>query len=160
MLSDCKHNLPNFKQAGIGRNDDVQVNPSIRKDSTLWFDENSVVQNKLLVLMNELQAQLNRCFYLGLSFYECHYAFYKKGDYYLKHFDAFKGQSNRIITTVLYLNTPKLGGELVLYDETSQVLKKITPKAGTLVVFESERFEHEVLSAESDRFSVSGWFRR
>jgi len=27
------------------------------------------------------------------------------------------------------------------------------------VVFESERFPHEVLAAESERYSIAGWFR-
>lgn len=30
---------------------------------------------------------------------------------------------------------------------------------GTLVVFLSEEFEHEVLPAKRDRYSIAGWFR-
>jgi SM-20-related protein len=36
----------------------------------------------------------------------------------------------------------------------------IAPHAGTLVLFLSADFEHEVLPASRERMSVAGWFRR
>ncbi|GAA75971.1 SM-20-related protein [Pseudoalteromonas sp. BSi20480] len=36
----------------------------------------------------------------------------------------------------------------------------ISPEAGTLVLFESERFVHEVLPAVDNRYSIAGWFRK
>jgi SM-20-related protein len=36
----------------------------------------------------------------------------------------------------------------------------IKPTAGTLVLFESERFVHEVLPAADKRYSIAGWFRK
>jgi len=36
---------------------------------------------------------------------------------------------------------------------------KVVPLFGTIVVFLSEEFPHEVLPARRDRFSVAGWFR-
>ena len=77
---------------------------------------------------------------------------------------AFKGQANRVLSVVLYLNPVwgcGDGGEMVLYSDTdpSAVLCKISPHAGTLVVFLSEDFPHEVLPALRDRYSIAGWFR-
>jgi SM-20-related protein len=39
------------------------------------------------------------------------------------------------------------------------VIEKVVPQMGTLVVFLSERFPHEVLPAHADRYSIAGWFR-
>ena len=81
--------------------------------------------------------------------------------FYKKHVDAFKGRSNRVFTSVLYLNTPNEGGELVIYKPKSKVVEvTISPEAGTLVLFESERFVHEVLPAVDNRYSIAGWFRK
>ncbi|MCP4060155.1 MAG: 2OG-Fe(II) oxygenase, partial [Pseudoalteromonas sp.] len=100
-------------------------------------------------------------FFMGLFDYECHYAKYTQGDFYKKHFDAFKGRSNRVFTTILYLNTPEKGGELVIYKPKSKQIEIIIkPTAGTLVMFESERFAHEVLPAINERYSIAGWFRK
>ena len=69
--------------------------------------------------MNELRLMVNRQFYLGLFDYECHYAKYEHSDFYKKHLDAFKGRSNRVFSTVSYLNTPAQGGELIIYHQES-----------------------------------------
>jgi SM-20-related protein len=39
-------------------------------------------------------------------------------------------------------------------------VRDIVPHGGTLVVFLSERFEHEVLPTARARVSLAGWFRR
>ena len=36
---------------------------------------------------------------------------------------------------------------------------RVAPAVGTLAVFLSEDFEHEVLPARRDRYSIAGWFR-
>ena len=51
------------------------------------------------------------------------------------------------------------GGELVIYDEDNNFLKKVIPQANTLVIFLSDKFPHEVLPAKKRRFSIAGWFR-
>ncbi|MCQ8878210.1 2OG-Fe(II) oxygenase [Pseudoalteromonas shioyasakiensis] len=160
LMLDCYRINPEFSIAGIGRKNDLQVNKNIRKDKTYWFDGSSQAQLDYLALMAEMRVVLNRNFFLGLFDYECHYAKYLTGDFYKKHYDAFKGRSNRVFTTVLYLNTPQAGGELVIYKpKTKQVEVCIKPQAGTLVMFESERFMHEVLPAGDERYSIAGWFR-
>jgi len=160
LLTDCLENQPDFKAAGIGRHQDSQLNKQIRKDKTLWLTGNSPAQANFMALTDELRLEVNRNFFLGLFDYECHYAKYEIGDFYQKHLDAFKGKSNRVFTTVCYLNTPDAGGELLIYEKDSdKAIARVAPKAGTLVVFESERFPHEVLAAESERYSIAGWFR-
>jgi SM-20-related protein len=36
---------------------------------------------------------------------------------------------------------------------------KVTPLMGTLVLFLSEDFPHEVLPATRDRYAIAGWYR-
>jgi len=149
----------NLTPAGVGRARDHTLNRKIRRDKTQWFNGQSVAQQSYLYVMQQLQLQLNRQFFLGLFDFECHFACYQYGDFYQKHFDAFSGRSNRVLTTVSYLNNVNTGGELVLYGADDNILSRIKPQAGSLVLFESERFAHEVLSAVDDRYSIAGWFR-
>ena len=55
--------------------------------------------------MEELRVSLNEKLYLGLFDYECHYAIYGAGAHYEKHLDALAGQKNRLLSTVVYLNS-------------------------------------------------------
>ena len=161
LLEDSLKKQPNFTRAGIGRKNDQHLNEKIRKDTTLWLTGETQPQADFLSLMMQLRLKINQHFYLGLFEYECHYAKYENGAFYKKHLDAFKGKSSRIFTTVFYLNTPPERGELLIYNEaSSKILEKIKPKAGTLVLFESERFPHEVLPAKDERHSIAGWFKK
>ena len=62
-----------------------------------------------------------------------------------------------------YLNsgwTNADGGKLVLYkNDADKEGVKVVPFLGTFVVFLSEEFPHEVLSANRDRYSIAGWYR-
>ncbi|SFB77980.1 2OG-Fe(II) oxygenase [Pseudoalteromonas denitrificans] len=161
LYQDCLSNQSNFHSAGIGRQQDLKQDNKIRTDKTFWLKNNNQSQQTYLNLMNDIRLAVNRHFYLGLFDYESHFAKYDIGDFYKKHLDAFKGRSNRIFTTVCYLNTPMQGGELLIYSDISdEVIEKISPKAGTLIVFESERFAHEVLPTNDIRYSIAGWFRK
>jgi SM-20-related protein len=161
LMADCHRINPHFSLAGIGRLNDLQIDKTIRKDKTYWFDGSSQAQLTYQAIMESIKTTLNRQFFMGLFDYECHYAKYTNGDFYKKHLDAFKGRSNRVFTTVLYLNTPVQGGELVIYKPKSKEVEVvIKPIAGTLVMFESERFAHEVLPAINERYSIAGWFRK
>ncbi|MCC5450899.1 2OG-Fe(II) oxygenase [Rheinheimera sp. UJ51] len=149
-----------LQQAGVGRQQAHSINADIRRDKTAWFDGQSAAQQQYLQLMQALQQAFNRAFFLGLFDFECHYARYSQGDFYHKHLDAFSGRSNRVLTTVSYLNTVSQGGELQLFSEEDQLISSIVPTAGSLILFESERFPHQVLPAEDERYSIAGWFRR
>lgn len=148
-----------LKPAGIGRGQDLQLDPDIRRDQTLWLDGSSDAQQQYLALMSHIQQAANRRCFLGLTHHEAHFARYQRGDFYQKHLDAFTGRSSRVLTTVCYLNNVASGGALQIYDEHDKPLLQVQPQASTLVLFESARFPHEVLPADSIRFSIAGWFR-
>ncbi|WP_371319639.1 2OG-Fe(II) oxygenase [Oceanimonas pelagia] len=157
--------LPDWQltPAGIGRDQAHHNNERIRTDKTRWLDGSTPPQQAFLAHMAGLQQQLNRQLFMGLKDYECHYARYDEGDFYKKHLDAFRGRSNRRVTTVFYLNDdwqPAHGGELLIYGHKNrQPLHRVQPEGGTLVCFLSEQFPHEVLPARRPRLSIAGWFR-
>jgi SM-20-related protein len=159
LLTEVQQNTT-LTAAGVGRAGQLQQNSDIRRDRTAWLDGSSQAQQDYLALMLQLQQQMNRQCFLGLTHHECHFARYQCGDFYQTHLDAFRGRSNRVLTTVLYLNDVPSGGELVIYDENEVELTRVLPQAGLLVTFESERFPHQVLPAEFERFSIAGWFRK
>lgn len=152
-----------LKPAKIGRGKLKQKNPEIRRNKIYWLDKHNITDNGFLSLMELLRVGLNQSLYLGLFDYEAHYAIYHKGDFYKQHVDALKGSSNRVLSTVLYLNdewNADAGGELVLYAQDEKtILEIVVPNVGKLVMFLSEQFPHEVLAANKDRYSIAGWFR-
>jgi SM-20-related protein len=151
-----------FKPAGTGRSTDYQVRRGIRGDAIRWLDGHHPTTRAYLDWMETLRLSLNRHLFLGLFDYECHYAYYPPGAFYRKHVDAFKGETNRILSTVLYLNPiweTKNGGELVLYSHQEELLESILPSYGKMVLFLSQDFPHEVLPVHKSRYSIAGWFR-
>jgi SM-20-related protein len=154
--------LGQFKRAGIGRGSEQLTNDAIRRDRIHWLDGSTPAQRAYLALMEEYRIALNsRCF-LGLLDYEAHYAHYQPGEFYRKHVDAFRGRSNRRVTTVVYLNPTwqaDWGGQLEIFNEQDESLLKVDPLGGTLVSFLSDEFPHQVLPAEHTRLSIAGWFR-
>ena len=152
-----------WKNAGIGRANNHQIDLQVRSDKIHWITGNDQLETNYLALMNSLRIGLNRRLYLGLHDYECHFSLYRKDMLYKKHIDALKGKSNRILSSVLYLNegwSKTDGGELLIHSETdSHILARVTPNLGTLVMFLSEQFPHQVLPAQKARYSIAGWFR-
>lgn len=151
-----------FHHAAIGRGEDQMQNSFIRRDKITWIEGSEPLAQAWLGWTADLQQYLNRQLLLGLFSFESHFACYQPGDFYQKHLDAFQGQSNRVLSLVVYLNrdwAPDQGGELVIYDSDNKELVKVTPGFGTIVAFLSEEFPHEVHRAERSRYSVAGWFR-
>ncbi len=152
-----------FKPAGIGRAQDQMHNTFVRRDEIRWLDRGDPAEARWLAWVDDLRAFLNRRLFLGLFSYEGHFAHYAPGAFYKRHVDAFRGQANRVLTTVLYLNPdwrPTDGGQMVLYPESGDTsIARIEPAMGTLAVFLSEEFPHEVLPAQRDRYSIAGWYR-
>lgn len=153
-----------FQRAGIGREQDHQLHGQIRRDQIRWLGRDHAVETAYLNWMEGLREGLNRRLFMGLFDYEAHFAHYPPGAFYKRHLDAFRGQTNRILTTVLYLNPDwqdDQGGELLIWPDpdSEQVLERVIPRMGTLVIFLSEQFPHEVLPATDDRYSIAGWFR-
>jgi len=152
-----------FHRAGIGRLDEHHLNRFNRTDQVCWIEGTSDATHGWIALTEALRERLNRELFLGLFSYESHYAQYQPGDYYKRHLDAFQGEANRRVSTVLYLNPgwqPDEGGELVIYtDAADRTGIRVTPAFATLVCFLSERYPHEVLPAKRTRYSVAGWYR-
>ncbi|RUO63027.1 2OG-Fe(II) oxygenase [Pseudidiomarina insulisalsae] len=164
QLYDYALGLPSqaWYQAGIGRADKFTTNTAVRQDKIRWLQAEQPYENAYLKMMDRLRLEINRSLFMGLFDYECHLAHYPPGAFYRKHLDAFKGRSNRILTTVFYLNPQWQeadGGQLVIYGERGEVLETVLPEAGKLVVFLSDVFVHEVLAGLRDRYSITGWYR-
>jgi SM-20-related protein len=156
-------NSSHYVDAGTGRGQRYLKNEFVRTDEICWITGESEAGRAWIDWASGLQSFLNERLFLGLFSFESHFAHYSPGAYYKRHYDAFRGETNRILSIVTYLNPGwgnKDNGELVLYrdDHDSEGLK-IVPLHGTVVVFLSEEFPHEVLPANRDRYSVAGWFR-
>lgn len=152
-----------FVPAGIGRTLTFQQNRFVRRDEICWITGESTAGQIWLDWTARLQQYLNQRLFLGLFSFESHFAHYPPGAFYKRHTDAFVGEANRVLSVVVYLNPDwqhDAGGELVLYqDEDDNEGIKVTPLLGTIVVFLSETFPHEVLPAKTDRYSIAGWYR-
>ncbi len=155
-----------FRPASIGRGNARIERPDVRGDQMQWFDgtDLTAAQTRYWNAMQSLRIDLNRALMLGLVDLEAHYARYTPGARYAKHRDRFRDADTRVLSTVLYLNPDWReddGGALRLYlPDSAHEHVDIYPHAGTLVLFLSADFEHEVLPATRDRLSIAGWFRR
>lgn len=164
-LLDCRAQLEAeaFHLARVGRGRDQTRNRFVRRNRIHWIGEEHRGSGPWLDWSRRLRLYLNRRLYLGLFSFESHFSLYETGDFYRKHVDAFKGESNRVLSLIVYLNKgwePDQGGELVIYEPTTNApLVKVVPAYGTVVLFLSEEFPHEVLPARRDRHAVAGWFR-
>ena len=150
----------NFHAAAVGRGINQQRNRFVRRDLIHWMDEHDPALALWRAWTESLRVHLNRRLFLGLFSFESHLAHYRPGDFYRTHVDAFRGEANRVISLVCYLNegwTAGDGGELVLYTELGPVT--VQPTYRTVVLFLSEEIPHEVKPAHRDRYSVTGWFR-
>lgn len=167
-VSECllqlqERNAPQFYTAGIGRGQLQNQNPALRRDKIAWIEEDDAIAAPWVDWTQQLRLYLNRHLFLGLFSFESHLAIYEAGDFYKTHVDAFRGRSNRRVSLVAYLNRDwqaGQGGELVFYHPQTKVeLQRVVPEFGTVVLFLSEEFPHEVLPATRPRWSVAGWFR-
>jgi len=156
-------NEDDFDSAGIGRRDDYDIVKTIRSDEIVWISGATTAEKHWLAWIENLRVYLNKRLYLGLFSFESHFAKYQKGAFYRRHLDAFHGEANRILSVVVYLNKgwqSDDGGEMVLYrNEEDTIGIKVAPTFGTVAVFLSEQFPHEVLPTHRERHSIAGWFR-
>jgi SM-20-related protein len=151
-----------FHPAGIGVGAARAVRPEIRGDRICWLDApEGAAESEVFAAFAALRAALNRDLMLGLTELELHYAIYPPGAGYQRHLDRSPHGVERTVTIVLYLNEgwgAADGGELVI--ATGRGEQVVVPEEGALVVFLSERFEHEVRAAGRERLSLTGWFSR
>ena len=154
-----------FHAAGTGRGQ-AQVRSKVRGDQVLWLDEANTGPALLEVLdrFESLRQAVNQKLFLGLFDLETHFAVYSPGGGYQRHLDRFRDDDRRSLTVILYLNEPDWrqedGGLLRFWPDPETVPLEFLPAGGTLVVFLSDRFWHEVVPAKRQRLSLTGWFRR
>ncbi len=153
-----------FKEASIGKSEQVQKNIEIRGDEILWLESESVdlAERVLLDKNQDFVNYLNQTCYLGINETEIHFAKYAVGKFYRRHRDTFQAKKGRILSVIYYLNInwiPADGGNLIIYDVKNKIENAVTiaPLAGRMVCFESEKLDHEVTEAFANRFSVTGW---
>ena len=151
-----------LKTAGIGNSRLKDANQQMRSDKICWLDKtnNNVYEQEFLELAESFIGHLNRTCYTCINSYEFHYAVYEEGNFYKRHIDQFRSDSNRKFSLINYLNEDWLeedGGQLYLYqDETVQ---KIQPASQTAVFFKSDEMEHEVALCKRSRMSITGWLK-
>jgi SM-20-related protein len=171
LAASLRRRADDLSRAGVGRDDRYRRRPTVRGDEIAWIVGDDAATRWLLDWAELLRRELNRQLFLGLFEYECHFASYPVGAFYATHLDAFRGETNRVVSTVLYLNPAwgaSDGGELVIYHSTEEsptpldpltVAHIVSPRHATLVVFLSEEFPHEVLPSSKERHSIAGWYR-
>ncbi|OEU06936.1 hypothetical protein FRACYDRAFT_198933 [Fragilariopsis cylindrus CCMP1102] len=179
-----------FKIAKIGQDTTNKLNEEIRVAETCFLGkEKPELRNvynqrreQLYDLLEFLRIDLEEnsnngnSIKLDQKLSEFLYAYYPTGGFYRRHRDAVKGSVSylRQYSLLLYLNTDnyssdKDGGQLRIHfdsgkdflpvDETPNYID-INANGGTLVLFESSKFPHEVLNTSSERFAIVGWYNR
>lgn len=151
-----------FTPANVGKASQRQRIEEIRGDWIKWLDplHPPGILEPEIEFLRKLQNELNQRFYLGLQDFECHLAKYPPGSFYKKHLDRFEKDSSRCISFIFYLHQEwkeSSGGELILYNKKDEILKTIYPEPGSLMIFLSEDFPHEVKICSQERRSLTGW---
>lgn len=165
LAAECRQRLASgaLTPASVGRGAAKEVRENIRSDHIQWLDAGeSAACDEYLALMNSLRLALNRSLFLGLEDYESHFAWYPPGAFYRRHVDRFRDDDLRVLSAVLYLNEawlPEHGGQLRLYPPAAEQ-HDVQPLGGRLVLFLSAEMPHEVLPANRERLSLTGWFKR
>jgi len=156
------HTADELEKAGIGTLQHYTIQEGVRGDFIHWIEGNTSdpAEAQFLNEMNEWRLQFNRSLYLNSSAVEFHFALYPIGSFYKRHLDQFKERSNRLLTFILYFNddwTPDDQGELRVFHPNNEVID-IEPKGNRLVLFLSDKLEHEVRPTQAQRKSLTGWF--
>jgi SM-20-related protein len=160
LMAERENDLQNAK---IGRLEGHILSKDIRRNKIKWLDGNSAAQKLLFTKLEFLRAGINENLMLGLFNIEAHYAVYKKGDFYKRHLDSFKGNAGRIVSLVIYLNKNWQegdGGNLNIYKNITDKnpSSSTSPKWGNAVLFLSEETSHEVAVSNEMRYSIAAWF--
>jgi len=151
-----------FAPGRIGRLGAERRRDHIRGDFTCWLSEPLLPPERLLMQrMEELRLQLNQDAFLGLFELELHYARYPAGAAYSRHVDQPQGSTQRKLSLVLYLNPEwqSSDGGILRIHAADERFVDVEPIAGRMVCFLTPGREHEVLQAQCERLSISGWFR-
>ena len=147
--------------AGLSRGAGYRRERERRGDEIAWLtpEQAPAGLTPLLERFEALRLGLNRTAYLGLARFDLQLARYPAGARYVRHLDAFPGGPNRRLTATYYLNAgwrPEDGGLLRLHLPEGPF--DLEPVLDRLVVFLSDRVEHEVLPARTPRWAVTAWY--
>lgn len=153
-----------LQKAKIGRGGLHHLSSDIRRDKTYWIDCNTPYERQFMGYLYDIRIELNKKLTLGLFDIEAHYALYEQGGFYHRHLDSFKGDKNRIISLVVYLNKNWQiadGGLLQLYrdSQADYPFASVIPEYNHAVFFLSEDIPHAVTLSHKNRFSIACWFR-
>ncbi len=148
-----------FTPAGVSRGADRRVDPVIRGDEIRWLGPED--HPRLHAAFDQLRQDLNAGAYLGLGRFDVQLARYAgAGEGYQRHRDAFTGgPGSRRLTAICYLNPewrPEHGGVLRLHLPSGPL--DVEPRLDRLVVFRSERVEHEVRPSRAPRYAATAWY--
>jgi SM-20-related protein len=149
-----------LQPAGMGRGGAHRLAQDVRGDRITWLfpGDGRGPLAEVWGRFEALMGAVNEAAWLGLRAFELQLAHYAPGARYERHRDAFPGDDNRRLTAIVYLNhgwRPEHGGQLRLYTPNPV---DVEPVADRLVVFLSERLEHEVLQTGADRYAATAWF--
>jgi SM-20-related protein len=159
-LDEFREGTIHFKKAGIGKQQNKQINEAIRGDYIQWIDSatSPAPLKTYLDRLKNLIEHLNQSLFLSMKDCEVHMTVYPPGSYYKRHLDQFKKDDHRKLSVICYLNNDwkeENGGQLRMYLPEGH--QDILPLAGKLVCFRSDQIEHEVLPANRERLSLTGW---
>ncbi len=152
-----------FKKSAIGNKIDEKIIEAVRGDYILWLDEAHQTTSSAVFFskVQDFVAYLNATCFLGISTKEFHYAVYPEGTFYKRHLDVFQNDKRRRLSLVCYLNDenwlPEYGGALVIYKDNEAIT--IYPEKGRVVIFDSQKLEHEVMPVKRKRYSITGWLK-
>eukprot|EP00535_Pseudo-nitzschia_heimii_P004816 CAMPEP_0197186208 /NCGR_PEP_ID=MMETSP1423-20130617/13420_1 /TAXON_ID=476441 /ORGANISM="Pseudo-nitzschia heimii, Strain UNC1101" /LENGTH=417 /DNA_ID=CAMNT_0042637441 /DNA_START=135 /DNA_END=1388 /DNA_ORIENTATION=+ len=176
-----------FKIAKIGQDSTNTLNEEIRVAETCFLgrdkpelrDVPNPAREKLYDILENLRLDLQEgenANKLDPNLSEFLYAYYPEGGFYRRHRDAVKGSASwlREYSILLYLNEEEYdpdvdGGRLRVHFDSggdflpageAPLFQDVDAYGGTLVIFESNRFPHEVLDSFAERFAVVGWYNR
>jgi SM-20-related protein len=150
--------------ARMGRGAARWFDAAERGDEMAWLDADAIEPRlaPLWELFGDVMGALNRSAYLGLRRFDVQVARYPgKGERYARHADAFLprfGVSRRA-TAIYYANPgwlPADGGMLRFY--LDELAVNVEPVMDRLVLFASERVEHEVTPCYRERWAVTAWY--
>ncbi len=166
LLGELTERLQDTRPARVGRGVDRVHDPRFRGDETAWLEApgpGRPASESIWTAFAQVQGLLNRAAWLGLESFQVQLAYYREsGALYTRHRDAFAGPGNRrVATAVYYLNPnwkPEHGGCLRVYGPTGP--RDIEPRIDRLVLFASERVEHEVLPVMAPRVALTAWYER
>lgn len=158
-------NQNNFREAQIGSRQSSNRNSSIRSDKIFWLDNILQQQSALHPYVKAIEKIMEICnknLFSNIKTWEGHFAIYQPGSFYKKHVDQFKTNKDRQISCIYYLNDDweiENGGELLVYNESNELLSNILPKGNRFVCFRSE-LPHEVLPCFlRNRYSLTAWLK-